>query len=183
MHDPEDIEDSFRVFFARLNKDALSQNEARIILVGNKMFYGFLNIVFDFPGPAQKAQGCAPRPAKPANILDEISKTDSKAQKTIKVGSSSKGKKKRSKFTQSAEGNPSFTRANFISKKLYRNHFLCSLLSDLLVNLFLPQRCRHYLKFQRGGLTSAQGHQAQAALRGNEHRAAPARAPRVQVQA
>jgi phage tail sheath gpL-like len=150
MNETKNIGESFREFLNRLNNDTLNQNEARIILIGNKLFYGFLNVVFDFHITSKNEIKSKENQHGVGSILDEISKTDSKHQKTIKLDSMNR--KKRTKFTQSAEGTPHFTRSNFIPTQMYRNHFMCSVLSDLLIDLFMPQQSKHYLKFCRGDL-------------------------------
>lgn len=180
MNDTKNIEKSFRDFLQGLNHDNLTQNEARIILVGNNMFFGFLNIVFDFHETDSDTHKI--HSPKIANILDDISKTDSKLQKTIKIEHELMKKKPRTKYTQSAEGKANFVRSNPIDTKLYRNHFLCSLLSDLLVDLFLPQRSRHYLKFRRGRVTSPEGGRLGGTGLRHEHPAALVPAFCVQVQ-
>jgi hypothetical protein len=148
MNETKNIEESFRTFLGRLNKDSLSQNEAKIILIGNKLFYGFLNVVFDYHITSKNESKFDKEPTQITNILDDINNTDSKHQKTIKMDSINK--KRRKKFTQSAEGTSNFSRSNFVATQVYRNHYMCSLLSDLLIDLFMPQQSKHYLKFCRG---------------------------------
>ena len=174
MNETTNLESSFRSFLDRLNKESLTQNEAKIILIGNNMFYGFLNVVFDFDLSDQnevkieEVQDFEKDKIKIKKIWKDINQTESKKQKTIKLTQTQLEKKKK-KFSQSAEGGRSFIRSNFVPLHMYKNHFLCSVLSDLLIDLFMPQRSKHHVKFQRGRLTSAQGPRRRPPARGNQH--------------
>ena len=157
MIETNNIESSFRLFLNRLNQDHLTQTEAHMILVLSEQFYGFLNVLFDYHISVEELLKVADEVESPANeatrmenLLQKISKTETKKPKVIKMSQSLLYNKDRRPFTQSAREGPFSGKSNLIPSRMYRNHFLCSLLSDLLIDLFMPQKCRHSLKFQKG---------------------------------
>lgn len=151
MKETNNIEDSFRNFLAHLNEGEMSLKEAKIILTGNDLFYGLLNIVFDFheedlDSKPFKEKTKEKEEESTQNILKEI-----EMPKPIVIQIDPlKPLKETARMRMSLEGNTHSGRKNFVATELYRNHFLCSLLSDSLIDLFLPQCSRHYVKFLKG---------------------------------
>lgn len=117
--------------------------EAKIILIGNDNFFGFLNIVFDY---YLENKIIHKNNFNPTNVLQEIDKkSKNSVKKKIITTDKIYSQKKKIKGILSLEGK--MVRSNFFQTELYKNHFMCSILSDLLLDLFLPHRCQHYDKF------------------------------------
>lgn len=153
MNEEKNIEESFTNFFKSLEDDTLSLREARLIFRGSETVCGFLNIVFDFhiknkvfdsmiePKRSRKKGSFT------ENILGGID-SDLKTERVIRLGEKDfvKRKKRQASSFQSSR----VWKKNMISKDMYRNHFLCSALSEILLSLLMPHKMRHCHLFLKG---------------------------------
>lgn len=116
--------------------------EARIILTGTDSFFGFMNIVFDYHLENKNIQKDN---SIHKSVLGDINQKPNRSLKKILITDKIYDKKTKNKGSHSMEGK--MIKMNFFPTELYQNHFMCSILSDVFLDLFLPQRCKHYDKF------------------------------------